>query len=784
MTHAPIAVALALSLSGAAVAGPSLFFSRTDVPTLRKRTESGECARVWREIREEADRLCTPGSAGYADPDQVDRDTLTKLAVRAHAYGRRLTEWVEALGFAYQITGHERYARHGARILVAAARKMPITRREIAKSFAGARGDIMRGFAVGLDWLGDAMEPEDREFVEQVAASYVENILAEARRKRLWWRPHHNFMGVALGGAGLLSLKLKDAYPQKAPRWRDECARLVALWFTKGFDEQGAYLEGTGYAHYGLTNSVRFADALLRAGGPDLLDHARLRRVSRFFAMSLLPGERVFDARNDANYAGLGDPWMLRLAAAHDDGLAKWLWERCGSGRSPMRIVWQNDVAPVAPTGRAAERFVGRGLCVWRTGWDKGDVMFSVEAGPFYPITHNQADKGHFTLYGLGRRWAIDSGYGNNRDPEGRAQTVAHNCILIDGKGQALSGAGSGTSGKIVAFENNETYGYALADCTEAYNRNSKNQPGVGVRRALRHCIFMWPSHAAPAYAIVLDDIQRDDKAHEYTWLMHTAKSMQVAALPDGVWLRGAEALGSGFVETPAGADGKGACKWTFEVGAAGRYRVWARVRASGEIIGKSDSFFVRVDHGERIAWHMRGAREWTWDVVRRGAARQVAEFRLAPGQHVLEFATREPGAQVDAIVVTSDPEQNPPVWDDARVVLLQAEAGEVTGAMRVVRQEEAKTATMRIVLSASAPVRWSVDAYDGHPRLRAAALARSPRFVAVLAPLLGVDGEPGVRVTRSRESTQVAVTWPQRQDTIMWVNSPGAKPAVAVQPR
>jgi hypothetical protein len=169
-----------------------------------------------------------------------------------------------------------------------------------------------------------------------------------------------------------------------------------------------------------------------------------------------------------------------------------------------------------------ADHFVGRGLCVFRTGWKKDAVMFSTEAGPFYPVTHNQADKGHFTLYGLGHRWAIDSGYGNNRKPGGRDQTVAHNCVLIDGKGQALSGAGAGTNGRIASYDNNRDYGYAVCDATEAYNTNSKGQLGATVMHALRHCLFMRPYADVPAYAVVLDDIEKDDATHEFTWLLHT----------------------------------------------------------------------------------------------------------------------------------------------------------------------------------------------------------------------------------------------------------------------
>mgnify|MGYP007098394854 CR=1 FL=1 len=43
-------------------------------------------------------------------------------------------------------------------------------------------------------------------------------------------------MAADLGAAGLLSLKLLDAFPGVAGLWRDECAQQITRWFTEGFD--------------------------------------------------------------------------------------------------------------------------------------------------------------------------------------------------------------------------------------------------------------------------------------------------------------------------------------------------------------------------------------------------------------------------------------------------------------------------------------------------------------------------------------------------------------------
>lgn len=779
---------LGMAIACIASADPTLVFSKDDLPGFRERVKEGENARVWASILARAEEYCTPDSARFASPEKLDAmpGGNVRIVVLAHTFGRRLTDWMETIGFAYQMTGEERFAEHGVELLEAASVRLPVSDPKIAKGFAGARGDIMRGLAIGQDWLGKAMTPEQRQQWAETSAAYVRNILAEANKDRTWWVPYHNFVGVAVGAAGCLALQLREFYPEEASGWVAECTELVRRWLDEGFDDQGAYFEGTGYSVYGLTDAVLFAEALRRDGGENLFAHPHLLRAPHFYAMSLLPGERVLDARNDAGYGGLSNPLVLHLAELQESGLAKWLWERCGGGESPLRIVWDNDVPaadPVSCGEPLAEHFEGRGLCVFRTGWDKADVMFSIEAGPYYRVTHNQADKGHFTLYGLGARWAIDSGYGNNQDPEGRAQTLAHNCVLIDGKGQALSGAGLGTNGTIAAYENNLSYGYALADCTEAYNRNSRGTPGAVVERAWRHALFIRPSAGAPAYAVILDDMRKDDAEHEFTWLLHTPEDMVISLEEATALLQPVSASGDAFVETPAEARAQGQCAWRLDIGQQGEYVVWARVRVAGEIASKSDSFFVQMDDGQLVAWHMPARRNWTWGKVSLGVPHDPVSFELAPGEHVLRFKTREPGAQVDRVVVTWDKEARPPFVGALPGIALEAEDGEVSAPMQAVREEgHRKPTRMRLFIHASAPVRLEVDGYDNHLRLKATTRAVEPEFAALLLPLPGDVDEPEVSFEQEDGRLKMRVLWPGRRDEITWPAEGERKPTVSME--
>lgn len=522
---------------------PRLLFDRSQISALRERTARPQLAPVWAKILADAEAYCNRKSRRYADPENPcplskDPGRMTQQrhdALLVHTIGRLLTARMEAIGLAYQLTGRKELGRHGAAILAATVERYPVTDPVVAKGFAGGRGDIMRGLALGYDWLGECLDNEQRKRVAAACADYVDQAVKEFNNPKLWWNTVHNYNGVNGGAAGCLALALSDVYPSRADAWVAQCRKTIERWLASGFDTEGAYVEGAAYAGYGLSNAVLFADALRRNGQGNLYAHPTFRKLPEFLAMSLLPGQRVYDARNDSNYEGMNGV-VLNLADACQSGLSKWLWENSGTEKGILRILWDNDVAPLDPAAAGvprAKHFPGRGLCVWRTGWTRNDVMFSIEAGPFYPITHNQADKGHFTLYGLGYRWATDCGYANEHEPEGRGQTLGHSCVLIDGRGQALSGAGLGTNGAITRYVNADRYGYALADCTEAYNHNSAKKPGAVVEHARRHALFVYPRQGAPAYAVVMDDIRKDDKPHEFAWQMMFAGAMKATLSGD-----------------------------------------------------------------------------------------------------------------------------------------------------------------------------------------------------------------------------------------------------------
>ena len=769
---------------------------------MRERVTTPEYASFWDGIRRSARSYCDPNHADYADPEGLftpgeKSEHMSQgrhKGLLVHGIGNMISRRMEAIGLTYQITEDAELGRHGAALLTAFCERFPVTDPTVASGFAGGRGDIIMGLALGVDWLGECLTTEQRKVVSKACAEYVEQFILEFNNPKVWFYRVHNYNGVNGGAAGCLALALTDDFPEKSPEWIAQSRRIVERWLSGGFDADGAGLEGVVYAGYGLSNSILFADALARNGMDSYYDHPLFGKLPEYYALSLLPGEGVCDARNDSTYTGLRIS-TLKLAEGTGNGLYRWLWDRAATGSSHLQIVWENDVKPVDPIQAGcprAKHFRGRGLCIWRTGWERDDVMFSIEAGPYYPVTHNQADKGHFSLYGLGQRWAVDTGYANEHEEQGRGQTLGHSCVLIDGRGQALSGAGWGTNGTIRTFEDTAQVGYALVDATEAYNRNNRGTKGAGARRALRHAMFVYPASGRPAYAVICDDIQKDDEPHDYTWQMMMAGAHQATLNGQRAVLMPSASSGNAFISTTTAdqpeAKSAGECVIEFDVTEPGKYALWARVRTRGKEPGKSDSFFIRMDGGPSVAWHMRPSSSWIWDRVSDGVPHGEVVYELDARRHRLTVLRRERGAEMDCLLLTREKAVPPTLTGAASQPLFaEAESGTLAAPMRVTKTPPLET-RFELHIAAESPVRLGTDTFhpnDYHgpaafPRLRATVRAVNPAFMAVLLPLPQNVPAPTVSFSPAGGDRRVTVAWENGRDVILWPAAGDRKPVLS----
>lgn len=478
--------------------------------------------------------------------------------------GRILAGQSETLGPAATLINDSAMLRHGAEVLLAFADLFPLDS-DLMKGQGGLTfGEFNRGLATAYAFFASAMSDVERRKVAVFCRRYVEAALAEAERPA-WFYPYSNWLGVSVGGTGMLALALEKDYPQEAFGWIERCRMILNNFFYQSFGSDGEFSEH-GYVAYALVNIIPFAEGLASRGDFSLLHHPNLQASIDWLIFDTIPGGSQLEPRNDSEYGRPGDnricatPWLLLMAREMNDGRALWLWnqhlkENSGNdfplvqwkhsnsrGFSPQRILWSvPGLMPVEPPQESAYRFYKRrGLALWRSGFEKNDFFFSIECGRPFPTTHDQADGNHFNLYCDGVAWATDAGYGNQRKMNDRSQGRAHSVVQIDGCSQVLTGGGVTCGGETLSVEDHPEYGYFLGDATDEYNFALRRLPNsletekvnmgtaAGSKRVLRHAVIVKERDGVRPYVVLFDDVKQDSVKHTFTWQMLTEERHQV----------------------------------------------------------------------------------------------------------------------------------------------------------------------------------------------------------------------------------------------------------------
>jgi heparin/heparan-sulfate lyase len=208
---------------------------------------------------------------------------------------------------------------------------------------------------------------------------------------------------------------------------------------------------------------------------------------------------------------------------------------------------------PLAPPARDpgllphTRYFEAMGQIFMRSGSGDEDTYATLTAGGILR-QHRHFDAGNFCIYHKGFL-AIDTGTraGNADQLQNYyAQTVAHNCILIDMADEEVSPYWNGTvhvqeggqyqqlGSEVVAFETGDDYSYVAADCTATYRPEK-------CELALRQFVYVYPNHF-----VVFDRVRSTEADQRKRWLLHTAREPVIA----GATVRADQGEGRMFCRT------------------------------------------------------------------------------------------------------------------------------------------------------------------------------------------------------------------------------------------
>jgi hypothetical protein len=474
-------------------------------------------------------------------------------------------------------------------------------------------------FALLYDFAYNWMTSEQRQGSRKVINDYIRGKTAMGSHM-----PHHfrRWNWIAVGSGLLLTALATEGEEGNDRRVYEHQKELQTDYLKYGWSEMGMSREAIGYTQFGLRWAGPALVAMARRDH-NLWNLKRWYHSLKWYANSVQPGGGRFISHGDGGEAGPTIQTMLAWKRAYpEDPLVDYVLQetvaaqnkgddRLDGGRG--YLVYQLILAcDASGTDYEQGRVLGlpltffdgeRKSLITRSEWGTGEMQLQFECrDDQIAPSHQHADRGNFTLAGVGRTWAIDRFRG--------IESRHHNNVIIDGKGQGYVPP----PGKWLKLVDNEDATFGVVDAKYVYDWYwhgtlsgfaDKDQPRRYFRRWDRfredtdkwlseHPGFdweanidrspvveeyyngfesgdprMWDEYARPVriehnpvirafrsagivrgkhpYALIVDDIQKDESEHTYEWIMMVDSDIQLMRISvDEIVLGGVTEIGEG----------------------------------------------------------------------------------------------------------------------------------------------------------------------------------------------------------------------------------------------
>ncbi|HTO04840.1 MAG TPA: DUF4962 domain-containing protein, partial [Opitutus sp.] len=387
------------------------------------------------------------------------------------------------LSFAYLISGDERYAHEAkAWALFVANFRLDYHFKTLAERgqhdtvvYAYERG--LKGVALVYDRLQDYLNPAERrvlldhiEYHGEAAMHWIREVM----------RLHVNYQDSHGQQCMHMLLTTALAVAGDSPKAAEWLAYMVPQYANRipWMSEDGGYFEGQAYA-FKLSYILEALAALRTATGVDLFQKPEIKNSGDFFlyCQSL---NYWWPHWGDTMglwfpFGNVGDGFMSALLAAMtDNSPLQWWSDRvpANAATPPFGYLAATGVAPRPPVAiQQARAFVPTGVAVaFDRHYDQNSTRVFFRSSPWGGESHAQADQNSFVLHSGGEILAADTGYytyyGDENYNRVSTQTISHNSVLVDGKGQTNDSKGEG---KITGFFNSPRYAFMSGDASKAY---------------------------------------------------------------------------------------------------------------------------------------------------------------------------------------------------------------------------------------------------------------------------------------------------------------------------
>ncbi len=504
---------------------PRLLFAGTDVPALKSKMSADAL------IADYYDHLINhwAGAESFLNID-LNNGGWDEFGTWAGG-DRDRADAMTTLALAYVLSGDQKYSTKCIEILMRVSSWTDSLGGWGRMAFSQLpNGGMLAGVSIAYDWVYDAMTATERQFVQNALVREAQYIYSLSVDKSWWWvDPYslNNWTGVIHGGLGLTALVV-DGIDDQAQQWVDRSIEMVQSLMDVGFGEEGAYFESSMYYGYAFQNVIPFMSALKDLKGIDLFPYNNsIMEKSLEWGIYLTEPNRLgktpFDDEGAPGW--ITSNVVLGLARHYRNGYAKQAWDMLSGTQRlpentfpyktggaylqlPLTLVYYDPTLSMQSLEELPESKVWpkSGRACFRTGFENlHDIYFYMQCGIDGSHAHN--DHGSFVLSAYNDRLVVDQGYGG-----WWATIEAHNLILIDNNNPEVKTDHNNPLGSIYTFLTTDSI-----DFLSASNKKMYDHVGEPVISSDRHMLFMKPN-----YFVVLDEINKDNSAHEYNWLLHT----------------------------------------------------------------------------------------------------------------------------------------------------------------------------------------------------------------------------------------------------------------------
>ena len=452
------------------------------------------------------------------------------------------------LGYAWQITGDEKYAERAWDEL-----HNVCNYDDWCTSHFLATAEMALAVSIGYDWLYDYLTAEQKDFLAKTTYEYaIKPALSKNYLKNWFTWSKNNWNSICYSGVGIASMTFSSYYPDEAAEFLKMCYEAMPVAFTN-FTPDGVYAEGPGYSQSGMNSIVFFVATSKNYFGTDygLSEIDGFKELGKFPVYITTP-TGVFNFGDNKDRMCFS-PALHWYASEYDSPLLACyqMWdvpgvfspdtsegtERNGKGKEDaLSLLWYDRSYTAENADFSDEALalklgsdVGQELVFLRSAYlDKNGTFAGIKGGYNY-TNHGDLDIGTFVFDTMGERWAEELGPGAYDAPNyfvnlpagGRwknycKRAEGQNTLVINPK-MTIDDQYALAKASFTSFEETDDGGRCSLNMTDAFRMN-------GVLKATRDFELYDNSSSLKITDKVICSVPS-----EIYWFMHTKADIEIS---------------------------------------------------------------------------------------------------------------------------------------------------------------------------------------------------------------------------------------------------------------